>query len=73
MIKVAIVVACCGLSSSVRAASPTPTPGQLDTTFVPAPGTYDAVNVVIPQSDGKVLAAGEPLGLKSDMQQFGVR
>src|SRR4029077_8693086 len=38
--------------------TPTPTPGQLDTTFVPAPGTNDAVNVVIPQPDGKVIAAG---------------
>jgi uncharacterized delta-60 repeat protein len=49
-------------SSAVRAAVPTPTPaptpGQLDTTFVPAPGTNDAVNVVIPQPDGKVIAAG---------------
>src|SRR6267378_6358405 len=38
--------------------TPTPTPGQLDITFVPAPGTNDAVNVVIPQPDGKVIAAG---------------
>src|SRR6266403_883665 len=38
--------------------TPSPTPGQLDTTFVPAPGTNDAVNVVIPQPDGKVIAAG---------------
>jgi uncharacterized delta-60 repeat protein len=46
-------------TSAVRAApTPTPTPGQLDTTFVPAPGTDDAVNVVIPQPDGKVIAAG---------------
>jgi uncharacterized delta-60 repeat protein len=42
--------------STVGAAAPTP--GQLDTTFVPAPGTNDAVNVVIPQPDGKVIAAG---------------
>ena len=49
-----------GAVSALRAAAPTPTPtpGQLDTTFVPAPGTNDAVNVVIPQSDGKVIAAG---------------
>src|SRR2546423_2865515 len=45
-----------GAISAVRAA--TPTPGQLDTTFVAAPGTNDAVNVVIPQPDGKVIAAG---------------
>ena len=38
--------------------TPTPPPGQLDTTFVPAPGTNDAVNVVLPQPDGKVIAAG---------------
>src|SRR5438309_2936507 len=49
-----------GSISAVRAAAPTPTPtpGQLDTTFVPARGTNDAVNVVIPQPDGKVVAAG---------------
>jgi len=49
-----------GAVSTVDAAAPTPTPtpGQLDTTFVPAPGTNDAVNVVIPQPDGKVIAAG---------------
>jgi uncharacterized delta-60 repeat protein len=51
-----------GAVGAVRAAAPTPTPtpspGQLDTTFVPAPGTNDAVNVVIPQPDGKVIAAG---------------
>ena len=49
-----------GSISAVRAATPTPTPppGRLDTTFVPAPGTSDAVNVVIPQPDGKVIAAG---------------
>src|SRR5947199_6671399 len=49
-----------GSISAVRAAAPTPTPtpGQLDSTFVPAPGTNDAVNVVIPQPDGKVIAAG---------------
>jgi uncharacterized delta-60 repeat protein len=49
-----------GAVSAVCAAAPTPTPtpGQLDTTFVPAPGTNDAVNVVIPQPDGKVIAAG---------------
>src|SRR5256886_1114876 len=46
--------------STVGAAAPTPTPtpGRLDTTFVSAPGTNDAVNVVIPQPDGKVIAAG---------------
>src|SRR5438270_5176441 len=49
-----------GAVSAVRAATPTPTPipGQLDSTFVPPPGTNDAVNVVIPQPDGKVIAAG---------------
>src|SRR5438046_8208814 len=51
-----------GSISAVRASAPaptpTPTPGQLDTTFVPAPGTNDAINVVIPQPDGKVIAAG---------------
>jgi uncharacterized delta-60 repeat protein len=49
-----------GFVSALHAAAPTPTPapGQLDTTFVPAPGTNDAVNVVIPQPDGKVIAAG---------------
>src|SRR2546430_15592710 len=45
-----------GSISLLRAAAPTP--GQLDTTFVPAPGTNDTVNVVIPQPDGKVIAAG---------------
>src|SRR5438552_14878935 len=44
------------LSGSARAAAPPP--GQIDNTFVPAPGTNDAVNVVIPQPDGKVVAAG---------------
>src|SRR5205085_12377062 len=38
--------------------TPAPPPGQVDTTFVLAPGTNDAVNVVIPQPDGKVIAAG---------------
>ncbi len=48
-----------GSASALRAApTPTPTPGQLDTTFAPVPGTNDAVNVVIPQPDGKVIAAG---------------
>lgn len=49
-----------GSIGAVRAAAPTPTPppGRLDTTFVPTPGTNDAVNVVIPQPDGKVIAAG---------------
>src|SRR4030095_1732901 len=53
-----------GSINALRAAAPTPTPtptptpGQIDTTFVPAPGTNDAVNVVIPQPDGKVVAAG---------------
>jgi uncharacterized delta-60 repeat protein len=50
-----------GSASALRAAptpTPTPTPGRLDTTFVPVPGTNDAVNVVIPQPDGKVIAAG---------------
>src|SRR5437868_9442144 len=46
--------------STVGAAAPTPTPtpGRLDTTFAPAPRTNDAVNVVIPQPDSKVIAAG---------------
>src|SRR4051812_41956157 len=44
------------LSGSARAAAPPP--GQIDNTFVPAPGTNDAINVVIPQPDGKVVAAG---------------
>src|SRR5213082_937057 len=51
-----------GFIGAVHAAAPTPTPtptpGQLDTTFAPTPGTNDAVNVVIPQPDGKVIAAG---------------
>ena len=49
-----------GSISAVRAATPTPTPtpGQLDATFAPAPGTNDAVNVVIAQPDSKVIAAG---------------
>jgi uncharacterized delta-60 repeat protein len=52
-----------GLGSAVIAAptptpTPTPSPGRIDTTFVPAPGTNDAVNVVIPQPDGKVIVAG---------------
>src|SRR2546423_9732405 len=45
-----------GSISLLRAAAPTP--GQLDTTFIPALGTNDTVNVVIPQPDGKVIAAG---------------
>jgi uncharacterized delta-60 repeat protein len=47
-----------GAAVCAAAPTPTPPPGQLDTTFVPAPGTNDAVNVVIPQPDGKVIAAG---------------
>src|SRR6476659_2353879 len=47
-----------GAAAPTPTPTPTPTPGQLDTTFVPAPGTNDAVNVVIPQPDGKVIAAG---------------
>jgi uncharacterized delta-60 repeat protein len=35
-----------------------PTPGQVDQTFVPAPGTDNMINVVVPQPDGKVIAAG---------------
>jgi len=51
------------LAGSITAAptpspTPTPTPGRIDVTFVPAPGTNDAVNVVIPQPDGKVIVAG---------------
>jgi uncharacterized delta-60 repeat protein len=47
-----------GAAAPTPTPTPTPTPGQLDTTFVPAPGTSDAVNVVISQPDGKVIAAG---------------
>jgi len=47
-----------GAAAPTPTPTPTPTPGQPDTTFVPAPGTNDAVNVVIPQPDGKVIAAG---------------
>jgi uncharacterized delta-60 repeat protein len=48
-----------GLGSSVIAApTPTPTPGRIDASFVPAPGTNDAVNAVIPQPDGKVIVVG---------------
>jgi uncharacterized delta-60 repeat protein len=50
-----------GLGGAVIAAptpTPTPTPGRIDATFVPAPGTNDAVNVVLPQPDGKVIVAG---------------
>src|SRR6476659_5714939 len=48
-----------GLGSSVIAApTPTPTPGRIDASFVPAPGTNDAVNAVIPQPDGKIIVAG---------------
>jgi uncharacterized delta-60 repeat protein len=36
----------------------TPVPGQLDTGFVPNPGTDDTINVVVPQPDGKVIVAG---------------
>lgn len=51
------------LAGSITAAptpspTPTPTPGRIDATFVPAPGTNDAVNVVLPQPDGKVIVAG---------------
>ncbi len=38
--------------------TPTPTPGQLTPLSSPLPGTNDAVNAVIPQPDGKVIAAG---------------
>jgi uncharacterized delta-60 repeat protein len=48
-----------GLSGSIAAApTPSPGPGVIDSSFVPAPGTNDAVNAVIPQPDGKVIAAG---------------
>src|SRR5438046_2652609 len=50
-----------GLGGAVTAAptpTPTPSPGRIDASFVPAPGTNDAVNVVIPQPDGKVIVAG---------------
>lgn len=35
-----------------------PNAGQLDFTFSPNPGTDDTVNVVLPQADGKIIAAG---------------
>jgi uncharacterized delta-60 repeat protein len=41
---------------TIRAAAPTP--GQVDQTFVPAPGTDNMINIVVPQPDGKVIAAG---------------
>ena len=48
-----------GLGGAVIAApTPTPTPGRIDAPFVPAPGTNDTVNAVIPQPDGKVIVAG---------------
>src|SRR5438094_879684 len=51
-----------GFVSAAHAAAPTPTPtpapGQLDATFLPTPGTNDTVNIVVPQLDGKVIAAG---------------
>src|SRR5438045_5224302 len=50
-----------GLGGAVTAAptpTPTPSPGRIDASFVPAPGTNDAVNVVIPQPDGKVIVVG---------------
>jgi uncharacterized delta-60 repeat protein len=42
----------------IAAPTPSPTPGRIDALFVPAPGTNDAVNIVIPQPDGKVIVAG---------------
>src|SRR5438477_192924 len=48
-----------GLGGAVIAApTPTPPPGRIDAPFVPAPGTNDTVNAVIPQPDGKVIVAG---------------
>jgi uncharacterized delta-60 repeat protein len=44
--------------SGIAAPTPSPTPGRIDAPFVPAPGTNNAVNIVIPQPDGKVIAAG---------------
>lgn len=35
-----------------------PAAGQIDSTFAPAFGTDNTVNVVVPQPDGKVIAAG---------------
>ena len=35
-----------------------PTPGQIDQTFLPDPGTDNTINVVVPQPDGKIIAAG---------------
>jgi uncharacterized delta-60 repeat protein len=45
-------------SSVIAAPTPTPTPGRIDASFVPAPGTNDALNAVIPQPDGKVIVVG---------------
>ena len=47
------------LAGSITAApTPSPTPGRIDATFVPTPGTNDAVNIVLLQPDGKVIVAG---------------
>src|SRR6266513_980081 len=47
------------IGSITAAPTPTPTPGRIDASFVPAPGTNDnTVNVVLPQPDGKVIVAG---------------
>ncbi|HEY2102291.1 MAG TPA: delta-60 repeat domain-containing protein [Chthoniobacterales bacterium] len=35
-----------------------PAPGQIDQVFLPAPGTDNTINVVVPQPDGKIIAAG---------------
>jgi uncharacterized delta-60 repeat protein len=35
-----------------------PAPGQLDVAFAPTPGTDNAINIVVAQPDGKVIAAG---------------
>jgi uncharacterized delta-60 repeat protein len=47
------------LAGPITAApTPSPTPGRIDATFVPAAGTNDAVDVVLPQPDGKVIVGG---------------
>src|SRR5437762_1925613 len=47
------------LAGPITAApTPSPTPGRIDATFVPAAGTNDGVDVVLPQPDGKVIVGG---------------
>lgn len=50
-----------GLGGAIIAAptpTPTPSPGRIDPAFAPNFGTNDAVNVVVPQPDGKIIVAG---------------